>query len=242
MITSIQKLNRFLLSQSFYPIVLSSLLAAVIYIGRWVYVRHAYDSNLPFNLFLAWIPYLFSMFNLGLFYILPRQPWLLIIPGMLWLLFFPNAPYIITDFLHLENHPPVPMWYDTVMLASFAWSGFFLAIASLRSMHFLVKYYLGRIVGWIFALTVLALGGLGIYLGRFPRWNSWDIFIHPKQILKEVLFQVSNGFSLLRFLGFTVMFTLFLIVSYLMFVSISKFEEPKKRQSSNSEPAATNRL
>jgi uncharacterized membrane protein len=215
------RLHRFLSSQSFYPIVLSSALAVIIYIGRvassgsWrVYV------NLIWNLFLAWIPYGFSMFAAALHRSFPGKWLLLIVPAGIWLLFFPNAPYIVTDFFHLVPRYRVPLWYDILMLVTFSWTGIFLAIASLRTMQGLVRYYLGEIVSWIFVVFSLGLGGLGIYLGRFERWNSWDMLSHPQTILKDILVPFADPMNSLRFFGFNILFTAFLVVCYLMFISM----------------------
>jgi uncharacterized membrane protein len=123
----------------------------------------------------------------------------------------------------------VPLWYDVGLLATFAWTGCFLAIASLRTMQYLVKYYLGGIVSWIFAGFVLLLSGVGIYLGRIGRWNSWDVLLNPKEIAKDLLIRLVNPFNNLRFFVFTLMFTAFLVVAYLMFVSVNRLDEPPKR-------------
>jgi uncharacterized membrane protein len=66
---------------------------------------------------------------------------------------------------------------------------------------------------------------LGIYLGRFSRWNTWDLFSSPKAILRELATNVINPFSNLQFTGFTILFTAFLVVCYLTFMSISKESE-----------------
>jgi len=223
MFTYMRKIHNFFTSQLIYPIVLSSSLAISIYIGRillsgnWLIYR-----NLVWNLFLAWIPYLFSVMAAVAYRLFPRSWWILLFPGALWLAFFPNAPYIVTDFLHLQKRPPVPIWYDIGLLATFAWTGLFLAIASLRTMHKLVKAYAGWFVGWLFAAMALALGGLGLYLGRFSRWNSWDLLLQPEEILADVVYRFVNPFSNLRFFGFTFMFTAFLVVCYLMFISVHR--------------------
>jgi len=226
MIALISRFNRFLMSQSFYPILLSSILAMAIFVVR-VFISgssHIY-SNLVWNLFLAWLPYLFSMQAAALYFIFPRQWWMLIVPGGIWLAFFPNAPYIVTDFLHLVDHPNIPLWYDILLLTTFSWTGVFLAIASLRTMQALVKIHLGIILSWFFVIVSVSLCGLGLYLGRFNRWNSWDLLIHPKTILKDIAIQVINPFDNLGFFGFTILFIFFLFISYLMFTSILPFED-----------------
>ena len=215
------RLHRFFSSQSFYPIVLSSALAVVIYLGRVVYSGSwRIYANLIWNLILAWIPYIFSMFAAALHHSFPKKWWLLIVPAGIWLLFFPNAPYIVTDFFHLVPRYGVPLWYDILMLTTFSWTGIFLTIASLRTMQGLVKLYLGGIVSWLFVVFSLGLGGLGIYLGRFERWNSWDMLSHPQKILKDILLPFADPLNSLRFFGFIFLFTSFLVVCYLMFISM----------------------
>jgi uncharacterized membrane protein len=182
---SLRNLHRFLESQSFYPLVLSSGLAAAFFIFRMLYSDSTNYTNLNWNLFLAWVPYGLSMLAAGLHRLYPRRwVWLLIIIAV-WLVFFPNAPYIVTDFYHLVERPPVPLWYDIGLIAIFAFSGCFLAIASLRTMHFLAEAYAGRLAGWLPAATSLALSGLRLP-GRFGRWNSWDLLLHPKAVLKGI--------------------------------------------------------
>jgi uncharacterized membrane protein len=226
MLRGLLKIHRFLASQSLYPILLSTFLALACYAGRVLYIQSWWHySNLVWNLFLAWIPYLFSMLAAFFYRLAPRHWWLQIPAGMLWLAFFPNAPYIVTDFLHLEYRPPVPLWYDILMLATFAWTGCFLAIASLKTMQFLVQRHLGWLLSWVFAAAALGLSGLGIYLGRFGRYNSWDLFIQPGEVVRDILVRVVNPFTNLRFFGFTLMVTAFLVVLYLMFVSRAHMDE-----------------
>jgi uncharacterized membrane protein len=225
MVVRITRIHRFLVGQMMYPILLSTLLALALFAGR-VYLSGSWRIyvNLVWNLFLAWMPYLFSIGAAALQRQVPRAGLLLIIPGVLWLVFFPNAPYIVTDFLHLEQRPYVPLLYDILLLASFAWTGLFLAIASLRTMQVLVKIYLGGLISWFFVGTALGLSGLGIYLGRFERWNTWDLIFHFDTILKSTASRMLNPMDNLRFIGFTVLFTAFLLVCYLTFISVHKVE------------------
>jgi uncharacterized membrane protein len=139
----------------------------------------------------------------------------LIVPGALWLAFFPNAPYILTDFWHLRERAPIPVWYDLGLLAAFALSGLFLAVFSLHTMSRIVRDYLGVIAGGLFAAAVLALGGLGIYLGRFLRWNSWDLVLNPRGVLGDVAVRVADPLSHPQTIGVTVLFAALLWVCYL---------------------------
>jgi uncharacterized membrane protein len=212
--------HRFLVSQLFYPILLSSLLAGVLFSLRAFQSQSFLYQNLIWNLFLAWLPYIFSLLAALLDNLFKRHWWLLIAPGLLWIIFFPNAPYLVTDFLHLRDYPRVPIWYDIGMLATFAWTGCFLAIASLRTMQTLVQKYMGWFLGWIFTGIALSLGGLGIFLGRISRWNSWDLLLQPKSIIYEVTFSILDPFNNLQFFGFTTLYTAFLLVCYLTFISV----------------------
>src|SRR5512139_2396040 len=101
--SSLYKLHSFLDAQLFYPLLLSSLLASGLFAGRVFLTGNFGYKNLVWNLFLAWIPYLFSLLAAALRVIYPHRGWLLLAPGFFWLIFFPNAPYIITDFQHLQD-------------------------------------------------------------------------------------------------------------------------------------------
>ena len=167
MTTSLSTLNRFLRVHSFYPLLLSSLMACAFFAFRVSYSETSNYSNLLWNLFLAWLPYIFSVIAASAYRSHPNRWWVILVFGFLWLVFFPNAPYMVTDFYHLDPRPPVPLWFDISLIAIFAFTGCFLAIASLRSIHVIIERYLGKFIGWLFALFALSLGSLGVYLGRF---------------------------------------------------------------------------
>jgi uncharacterized membrane protein len=170
---------------------------------------------LVWNLFLAWLPYLGSLWTTYLYRRQSRRWWSLLLPSLLWLIFFPNAPYLVTDLLHLQSRAPVPIWYDLGLLSTFAWAGLFLAIFSLRTMQMLVKTLAGSLTSWLFVASVLGLSGLGIYLGRFLNWNSWDLFFHPFDVLSDVAIRLAHPLSHLQTFGVTFLFAAFLLVCYL---------------------------
>ena len=101
--------------------------------------------------------------------------------------FFPNAPYILTDFLHLGSMGDiVPGWYDVLMLFWFAWTGLMLGVVSLYLMQDIVARALGGAAGWVFVVLAAGFGSFGIYLGRFLRWNSWDLLRRPGPLAGEL--------------------------------------------------------
>lgn len=194
---------------------LAFIIFRIFYSGTYNY------ANLVWNLLLAWLPYIFSVMASSIHENKSKRLWLIFLCGFFWLIFFPNAPYMVTDFYYLDPRPPMPLWYDISLIAIFAFTGCFLAIASLRSIHIIIESYLGRIFGWLFALFVLGLASLGVYLGRFGRYNSWDILLKPKPVLHEIAGNLLYPLDNLGFIGFTLMFTSILLVFYLMFVTAS---------------------
>lgn len=214
-------LHRFLSSQLLYPLLLSTLLSVGLYVFRVSYSGRSYYDNLPWNLFLAWVPYFCSLWAASWYRLYPRRWWMLLLPGALWLVFFPNAPYIVTDFYHLEKRPPIPLWYDIGLIATFAWTGCFLAIVSLRTMQSVVRAHANGVASWVFVAIALGLSGVGVYLGRFERWNSWDLLLHPDKVLRDLAVPLMNPLHNPRFVGFSLMFTALLLVIYLMFVSVT---------------------
>ena len=218
---SLRRVHRFLLAQAFYPLVFASLVSLGMFSVRLVLSHRLHYVNLVWNLFLAWAPYVFSLLAALLQRWKPHAWMLLLIISGLWLIFFPNALYIVTDFYHLEMRPPIPLWFDIGLISLYAFSGCFLAAASLRSMQHLARRYLGRLLGWLFAGAAIALSAVGVYLGRFGRWNSWDLFENPWAIFKDIALPAINPFENPGFLGFTLMFTALMLVIYLMFVNLS---------------------
>jgi len=132
----------------------------------------------------------------------------------LWLLFLPNAPYIVTDLLHLKWRPPVPLWYDLALLLSCAGTGLLLGYVSLIEVHGAVEERFGRVKGWLMAVGSLFLCGFGIYLGRFLRWNSWEVLTDPAGLFLDVADRLLNPTLHLRTYGVTLIFGTGLLLGY----------------------------
>ena len=105
-----------------------------------------YD-NLAWNLFLAWVPFVIA---LGVYVLYGRgvSPLRLVPAALLWLVFLPNAPYLVTDFVYLGEFRDVPLWYDAVMLTTFAGVGILLGFLSLYLMHSIARRAFGATAGW----------------------------------------------------------------------------------------------
>jgi uncharacterized membrane protein len=134
-----------------------------------------------------------------------------------WLLFFPNAPYMVTDLIHLHRRPDAPVWFDLALLASCAWNGLVLGFVSLRDAHGIVARRAGWIGGWVFAAAALGLAAFGIYLGRYPRWNSWDVLTRPGRLFLDVAARVRHPQEHPQTWLVTALFAGFLGVAYLVF-------------------------
>ena len=200
---------------------LSALVVAMVAV-RVVYTGNDYNTNLVWNLFLAWIPFGLAVYVYDGYRRLSRAR--LWAGGALWLLFFPNALYIVTDFKWLRAPEGAPVWYDVVLIAAAAWCGLLLGFTSLYLMQQVVRGALGTARAWAFALTTLALGAFGVYLGRFERWNSWDVFTKPRLIAGDVLPHLAHPQDHPRALAVMVLFTAFLAMSYLVFYAFAQPE------------------
>src|SRR3954466_7759348 len=150
-------LHRFLARTGFYPLFLATSVAFAFMLTRIALTRTGYYRFLVWNLFLAWVPYWCTQ---AIVYLRERRPlrrrlvWTF---GIAWLLFFPNAPYIATDFKHFLYTPKLTWWFDAGLILSFVLAGCFLAVVSLRLMQQIVRRAHGEIAGWVFALGVILL-------------------------------------------------------------------------------------
>jgi uncharacterized membrane protein len=196
---------------------LASAIAIAMLLARFIISGRLHHGYLAGNLVLAWIPLMLAEFA-------GRKSlrWTtLLATGALWLLFFPNAPYIVTDLVHLRVRPPIPLWFDIVVLQLFIWIGLCLAFASLQRMQRIVAQALGSITSYAFSATALGLAGFGIYLGRFKRWNSWDLLVSPIDLATDIFGIVLHPWEHRAAIAFTVLFGAFLVSAYLTLLSLS---------------------
>lgn len=178
---------------------------------------------LIWNLFLAWLPLPISRGFVRTFKA-DASRLRLIVAGVLftgWLLFFPNAPYIITDLIHLDgNHNP-DYWIEAIVLFSIAMTGLFTGIYSMYLIHSQMETVTGKVFAIVSILACSFLSGFGIYLGRIQRWNSWDIITRPVDLFKGAFQALGDPMAIEMTLGFG----LLIIICYFMLISLVQYEK-----------------
>ena len=110
------------------------------------------------------------------------------------------------------------------MFIAFAWTGAFIGLVSLYLMQELVRRAAGVWASWIFAIGALALAGFGVYLGRFPRWNSWDLFVDPLSLFADIWRRLADPLSHAGTYAFSLLFAMLLISMYLMLRAVMHFQ------------------
>ena len=166
---------------------------------------------LVYNLALAAIPLIVATLAIRIAPGCPRTAWLLLI---VWLAFFPNAPYLLTDLIHLRPHSDCPLWFDWLLFVSMAGAGWLVGMVSLAQVHHHLRARLPAVAANAIILGVVALSAFGIYLGRFLRWNSWDVVTRPGHLLGELSSMVLNPFDHPRMLAYSFGVAVVLGLSY----------------------------
>lgn len=168
---------------------------------------------LGWNLFLGALPYLLTDK-------LQRSPrllesrWWLLCGGVAWLLLIPNSFYIITDLFHLGKSKAAPRWFDLLLVFSFAWNGVVLGILSIRQVELIARVVAGRPVSFVVILVVMWLVALGVYIGRFLRFNSWDVLTNPLSLAGAIGEMVIDPFQHAYAWAMTVCYGLFMTLLY----------------------------
>jgi uncharacterized membrane protein len=190
---------------------------------RYFYTDSKLFLFLNWNLFLAFVPWLFS----SLITIKPQlqqSKVIIILFFLAWLLFFPNAPYILTDLFHLNIQSSMPVWFDLILILSYAWVGLLFGFMSLWDIEKILSTYVQKKLIPVISIGLLFLSSFGVYLGRFLRWNSWDIIRDPFGLLHDVTDRLLNPMSHLYTWGMTIFMGLFLTMIYWSF-KILKYNE-----------------
>ncbi len=176
------------------------------------------------NLFLAIIPWsIATLVKVRQF----RSRWILTILLICWVVLFPNAPYILTDLVHLCGNPGVPLWFDMILILSFGFTGMFYGFVSLHLLETRFFAAFSRIWSTLVPVVLIYIACFGVYLGRFLRWNSWNLVDKMSQVLTDIVIRVADPLTHRETWEFTLLFGTFLSLAYWSFKMFA-------RESSNS--------
>ena len=174
---------------NFLPLLLlagMSLLALGFHLIR-IRFSEAVDFSLDWNLFLSWIPLLLAFAARAASKCFGRLPLVIALLSVLWLIFFPNAPYMVTDLVHLSvDYDRDLTWHDAIMLFYYAQISMINGLVSLYWMHGAWNRTYSRNIGLILVLVSFPLSGFGVFLGRIVRLNSWDILHNSSAFFNEI--------------------------------------------------------
>jgi uncharacterized membrane protein len=203
-----------------------ALVASLLVLSAWCGVllevrAHAYGAErygfLVWNLGLAWIPLVLAL----LVELAGRRVVPALALGALWLLFLPNAPYVLTDFVHLGAQHRT---FDVILVGSFAFNGLVLGFASVALVQRTVSRRLGEAAGWAVAIGSLACASVGIYLGRIQRLNSVDALRDPHRLLALARIRIADPLGNPHLIVFCCALTGFLTVAYLVLQAIARID------------------
>ena len=167
-------------------LVFSCAFSFLLTVTRLVYTGQLLFAWLNWNLFLAFVPYAITKFLNKRQGIISNKKFFILFTA--WLFCIPNSFYIITDLFHLQERFVVPLWFDLALILSFVWNGLILGILSVRQMEKIVEARFGLRNEWLFITPIMSLSSLGVYIGRYLRYNSWDILSNPFQLLNDIIY------------------------------------------------------
>ncbi|MBS1496038.1 MAG: DUF1361 domain-containing protein [Bacteroidetes bacterium] len=206
------------------------LLLFMIFIGAMIAFRIVYTGSLVhlflgWNIFLAWVPYMLSNYFIA---IKEKSKWIQASIFVGWLLFFPNALYLVTDLVHIEDNAGIPVWYDAVLLFASAFIGIVMAFVSLRKVEFFLLTYLNKKVVQIVIPAILFIASFGVYLGRFQRWNSWDVIKNPIGLAMDIAGNFISPIQNYKTWAVTILFTAIFSLVYFFLKILSREFDVKK--------------
>ena len=211
-----------------FALVLASGFCGALLFVRTVETGMSDYRFLVWNLTLAWLPFLaalalYDQHGRGR----GRAGQVALSAG--WLLFLPNAPYIATDFVHIGMVTGAPLWFDSLMVASFAGMGLLLGFGSLLLVQSVVTRAFGAVWGWLMLAPTLLLCSVGIVLGRVYRFNSWDVLSRPGALARVVGERIADPAGSITGVALLGGLTCSLAVAYLVLYAVAGLVPDRER-------------
>ena len=194
-------------------------------------------ARILWNLFLAYIPVFLSVW---LFRWSSRRSPVWWVIFAIFIAFLPNAPYILTDIIHyiwlIQKRIPdsIIIFAVTPQYLIFLIGGFQAYVMSLLNLEF----YLTKIgqEKSIFAVQILIhfLSAIGIYLGRFLRFNSWDFVTQPDELAETLARDLSHKQPVLAIsITFIILLGLYWITKQINLGLVLRFQQLQKEWNKN---------
>lgn len=203
----------------------ASLVSVTLVVARIAWTGNPRYAFLIWNLFLAWLPMIFVVLARERQKPGTNPGWRFIAFASAWLLFFPNAPYIFTDLVHLNRQFYQHFWVDLVLILTCALTGLVIGFVSLYLMQSSVRRMAGAAASWIFIAAIAGLSGFGICLGRFLRLNSWDVLLRPGRLVQRLGEWIGSTIDSPIAIALPVLFGAFLFTAYLMLYALTHLSQ-----------------
>ena len=202
-------------------LLLSIAFSVALTLARVAYTGTTLFLFLGWNLVLAILPYLLTR-------VLSQHPrWStgtrnFILISLVWLFWIPNAFYILTDLFHLGWSDQMPKWFDLALILSYAWNGLLLGLLSVRQMEKLWQARFPAVKeGW-FIIPVMFLNAWGVYIGRFLRFNTWDLITNPFRLLADICTMLIHPVANKYAWGMVLCYAALMTIMYMTLKKMSK--------------------
>lgn len=202
-------------------LLLSAAFSCALLSARVIVTSSSTYMFLTWNLFLAFVPY-FITWWMSKDVRIAENRFKYCMALAVWLLFIPNSFYIITDLFHLNRSRSAPQWFDLLLIFSFAWNGLLAGVLSLRRVEVLLAAEKGNQFAVVFVFVVMWLCGFGVYIGRYLRFNSWDVVTDPLSLVAEILDLVIHPFQNAEAWAMTGSYALFMTLLYFTLKKMSE--------------------
>jgi uncharacterized membrane protein len=159
-------------------------------------ILNRHSGWIVWNLFLAFIPLVLS------FWLYRRKTlsrsWVWWLAFIVFMAFLPNAPYLLTDIIHLlrATRAGYSVWLIAVVFIPLHVVAILGGIEAYVMAVINQSYYLRRLgqKRWVLFSELIThwLCAIGVYLGRFLRFNSWDLVTQPDEVIIRTLNELTS--------------------------------------------------
>lgn len=141
---------------------------------------------LVWNLVLAAIPPLLAWWLVWRIRHFGWSPWPQVVLTIAWVLFLPNSFYLITDLIHLRSNYEADLLFDISLLVAAIFAGVTYGFIGVYMVHMEILKRLRESHAYLIISALLLAVSFAICLGRYTRWNTWDVLLRPAGLLFDV--------------------------------------------------------